>query len=158
MCSQGWRPAGLCSGPETLGLGVLSTPRGVWALPPTALPAVAVVPGPPCLCPPSPGAPGSTHGSSWHQKWLTAKAIATRTRNTATAMRPCIQGCRFPRPGKKGWRCVLPQGLTSPCGTGQGGREGLTSSPAPGLPGDFLENEDPSGPCPPLGGLEKDQI
>lgn len=34
--------------------------------------------------------PGSC--SSWHQKWLTAKAIATRTKNTATAMRPCIQG------------------------------------------------------------------
>lgn len=116
-------------------------------------------PGPslPALAQP-PRVPGRTHRSSWHQKWLIAKAIATRTRNTATAIRPCIQGCRFPRPGKKGWRCVLQQGLASPCGTGQGGREGLTSSPAPGLPGDFRENEDPSGPCPPLGGLEKDQI
>lgn len=51
-----------------------------------------------------PGSPGNTHGSSWHQKWLTAKAIATRTRKTATAIRPCIQGCRVPRPGKRGER------------------------------------------------------
>lgn len=66
-------------------------------------------PGPslPALAQP-PRVPGRTHRSSWHQKWLIAKAIATRTRNTATAIRPCIQGCRFPRPRKRVLQvCVL---------------------------------------------------
>ena len=87
------------------------------------------------------GCPGSTHGSSWHQKWLTAKAIATRTRNTATAIRPCIQGCRFPRPGKGGVCCVLAGvlscsklGTASAGGPPASGQGPVLEAPSP-LPG-----------------------
>lgn len=88
--------------PKTLILSIPSTPCEDWTQgfcwtsshgPGATLPMVAQ----------PPGSRESTHGSSWHQKWLTAKAIATRTRNTAMAIRPCIQGCKFPRPGGGRW-------------------------------------------------------
>lgn len=119
----------------------------------------------PASASPAPGPLGSTHGSSWHQKWLTAKAIATRTRNTATAIRPCIQGCRFPRPGKRQVRRVLQQAGPQwghKCRTGEGGAhtqglgpvlEAISQLPGPGSGGTFWGgrdgNEDTSHRPPP---------
>lgn len=107
--------------------------------------AVAGVLVPSCLHRPRPqGHPGSTHGFSWHQKWLTAKAIATRTRNTATAIRPCIQGCRFPRPGKGGVCCVLVGGGGLGGVLQQAGRSGAARAGGPPASGQEPVLEAPS--------------